>query len=80
MFNFKSIDRRKEEERIRNERRLPPGQALTVKFPVLHYGPVPSFNPATWDFRTWGEVEQEGVWSWEEFNKLPRSKILMDIH
>ena len=80
MFNFKSIDRRKEEERIRNEMRLPPGQALTVKFPVLHYGPVPSFSPATWDFRTWGEVEQEGVWSWEEFNKLPRSKILMDIH
>ena len=59
MFNFASPDRRKEEERIRNEGRLPPGQSLTQKFPVLHYGPVPPFNPATWDFRVWGEVEQE---------------------
>jgi len=80
MFNFKGPDRRKEEERIRKERRLPPGQELTLKFPVLHYGPVPPFNPATWDFRTWGEVEQEKAWTWEEFNKLPRSKVMMDIH
>ena len=48
---------------MRNENRLPPGQALTVKFPVLHYGPVPPFNPATWDFRVWGEVEQEKAWT-----------------
>lgn len=80
MFNFKGPDRRKEEERIRNEKRLPPGQSLTVKFPVLHYGPVPRFNPATWDFRAWGEVEQEKAWTWEEFNKLPRSRVVMDIH
>jgi len=80
MFNFKGSDRRKEEERIRNEKRLPPGQSLTVKFPVLHYGPVPRFNPATWDFRAWGEVEQEKAWTWEEFNKLPRSRVVMDIH
>jgi DMSO/TMAO reductase YedYZ molybdopterin-dependent catalytic subunit len=80
MFNFKGPDRRKEEERIRNEKRLPPGQSLTVKFPVLHYGPVPRFNPATWDFRAWGEVEQEKAWTWEEFNKLPSSKVVMDIH
>jgi len=80
MFNFKGPDRRKEEERISNEKRLPPGQSLTVKFPVLHYGPVPRFNPATWDFRAWGEVEQEQAWTWEEFNKLPRSRVVMDIH
>ena len=80
MFNFKGPDRRKEEERIRNEMRLPPGQSLTLKFPVLHYGPVPPFNPATWDFRVWGEVEQEKAWTWEEFNRLPRSRVLMDIH
>ena len=80
MFNFKGPDRRKEEERISNEKRLPPGQSLTVKFPVLHYGPVPRFNPATWDFRAWGEVEQEKAWTWEEFNKLPRSRVVMDIH
>ena len=80
MLKYEGPDRRKEEERIRNENRLPPGQALTLKFPVLHYGPVPSFNPATWDFRVWGEVEEEQIWTWDEFNHLPRMKIKMDIH
>jgi len=80
MFMFEGPDRRKEEERIRKEGRLPPGQSLTLKFPVLHYGPVPSFNPATWDFRVWGEVEQEKSWTWAEFNRLPRAKLTMDIH
>ena len=76
-----SIFRRKEDEqRIAQEGRLPPGQSLTQKFPVLHYGPVPRFNPATWDFRVWGEVEEEKRWSWDEFNQLPRTKLVMDIH
>ncbi|MEX1071085.1 MAG: molybdopterin-dependent oxidoreductase [Anaerolineales bacterium] len=72
--------RRDEEERIRKEGRLPPGQALTQKFPVLHYGPIPRFNPASWDLRVWGEVEEEKRWSWDEFSKLPRQKLTMDIH
>jgi DMSO/TMAO reductase YedYZ molybdopterin-dependent catalytic subunit len=79
MFSF-TDNRRKNEDRVRNEGRLPPGQSLTDKFPVLHYGPVPPFNPATWDFRIWGEVEEEKRWTWDEFNKLPRTKIEMDIH
>jgi DMSO/TMAO reductase YedYZ molybdopterin-dependent catalytic subunit len=59
MFSpFEGPDRRKEEARVRSEGRLPPGQSLTFKFPVLHYGPVPHFNPATWTFRVWGEVEE----------------------
>ena len=62
-----SIFKRKDDEnRVRNEGRLPPGQSLTVKFPVLHYGPVPRFNPATWDLRVWGEVEKETRWTWDE--------------
>jgi DMSO/TMAO reductase YedYZ molybdopterin-dependent catalytic subunit len=80
MFNTEGPDRRKEEERIRKEKRLPPGQSLTLKFPVLHYGSVPSFDPVTWDFRVWGEVEDEKTWTWEEFNSLPRSQVRMDIH
>jgi DMSO/TMAO reductase YedYZ molybdopterin-dependent catalytic subunit len=72
--------RREEEERVRKEGRLPPGQSLTQKFPVLHYGPVPAFNPATWDFKIWGEVEQPVRWTWEEFNRLSRSRVMMDIH
>ncbi len=81
MFSsFEGPDRRREEDRIRKEGRLPPGQALTFKFPVLHYGPVPPFNPAAWDFRVWGEVEEEKRWTWDEFNQLPRTKVKMDIH
>ena len=73
-------NRRKEEDRIREEKRLPPGQSLTLKFPVLHYGPVPPFTPATWDFRVWGEVEEEKSWRWDEFLSLPRTQVKMDIH
>lgn len=80
MFSFEGPDRRKQEERVRSEGRLPPGQSLTLKFPVLHYGPVPTFNPATWDIRFWGEVEEEKRLTWHEFNQLPRSKMVMDIH
>ncbi|MDR3573372.1 MAG: sulfite oxidase-like oxidoreductase [Anaerolineaceae bacterium] len=78
---FDSIFHRKEQEKkLDSEGRLPPGQALTERFPVLHYGPVPRFNPATWDLRIWGEVEAPVTLNWEEFNKLPRTKIKMDIH
>jgi DMSO/TMAO reductase YedYZ molybdopterin-dependent catalytic subunit len=78
---LENIFKRKDDEnRVRSEGRLPPGQSLTVKFPVLHYGPVPRFNPATWDLRVWGEVEKETRWTWDEFNQLPRTRVLMDIH
>ncbi len=72
--------RRKEEDRIRREGRLPPGQSLTLKFPVLHYGPVPSVDLVTWDFRVWGEVEEEVRWTWEAFLDLPRTEVKMDVH
>jgi len=74
------LKRKQEEEAMRAAGRLPPGQALTQKFPVLHYGPVPTFNPATWDFRIWGEVEQPLRLTWEEFNQLPRTQVKMDLH
>ena len=73
-------ERRKEEERMREEGRLPPGQSLTLKFPVLHYGPLPAFNPATWDFRVWGEVEEPLVLTWDAFMELPRTSVMMDLH
>ena len=78
---FESIFKRKEdEEKFKNEGRLPPGQSYTQRFPVLHYGPVPAFNQATWDFKIWGEVESPLQMTWDEFNKLPRSQVTMDIH
>jgi DMSO/TMAO reductase YedYZ molybdopterin-dependent catalytic subunit len=74
------INRREEQEELKKEGRLPPGQSLTKKFPVLHYGSVPSFDPTTWDFRVYGEVEEEITWTWDEFQQLPRTKVKMDIH
>jgi DMSO/TMAO reductase YedYZ molybdopterin-dependent catalytic subunit len=67
-------------EKYHREGRLPPGQVVTTKFPVLHYGPVPVFDENSWDFKVWGEVEKPFKLSWMEFNQLPRSEIVMDIH
>ena len=76
-----SVFRRKEnEQKLAQAGRLPPGQSLTQKFPVLHYGPTPTFNPATWDFRMWGEVEMAARLTWDEFLQLPRSQATMDLH
>ncbi len=72
--------RQLEEQQARREGRLPPGQSLTVKFPILHYGEIPGFDPATWHFRIWGEVENELTWNWDEFMQLPRTKVILDVH
>lgn len=74
------LSRRKLEEEMRAQGRLPAGQSLTLKFPVLTYGPNPRFDPKTWDFRVFGEVEKEMRWSWDEFMALPTVKITCDIH
>jgi DMSO/TMAO reductase YedYZ molybdopterin-dependent catalytic subunit len=60
--------------------RVPPGQYLTEKWPVLHYGPVPPFNPKTWDFRVFGNVENEIKLDWEEFQKLDQTLVQADMH
>jgi DMSO/TMAO reductase YedYZ molybdopterin-dependent catalytic subunit len=60
--------------------RLPPGQVLTLKWPVLHYGSVPHVDLSTWTFRVFGEVERPLELGWEEFNALPRREVRCDIH
>lgn len=79
MFGRRS-ERRQEEEKVRRMKRLPPGQSLTRKFPVLHYGPVPQVDLAKWDFKIFGLVKEEKSWNWEAFNALPRTRVTMDIH
>lgn len=64
----------------RREPRLPPGQVLTEKWPVLHHGQVPKVDLATWDLRIDGLVEQPARWTWEEFQALPRARVRSDIH
>jgi len=60
--------------------RVPPGQVLTAKWPVLTYGLIPRFDPKRWTFRCFGLVEREVSWSWEEFLRLPRVTVTSDIH
>jgi len=60
--------------------RLPPGQYLTEKWPVLHAGTVPETDLATWDFKVFGEVESPITLSWEELRALPATEATIDIH
>jgi DMSO/TMAO reductase YedYZ molybdopterin-dependent catalytic subunit len=60
--------------------RLPPGQYLTDKWPVLHAGSVPNVDLATWSFKVWGQVEEPLTLTWEEFSELPATQITIDIH
>ena len=60
--------------------RVPPGQYLTEKWPVLHYGSVPRFDPKTWDFRVFGKVLNEFKLKWEEFLALPMTTVVADMH
>lgn len=60
--------------------KLPRGQYITEKFPVLTYGEMPSISLKDWRFRVWGLVEQEKEWTWEEFLKLPQTKLRADFH
>jgi DMSO/TMAO reductase YedYZ molybdopterin-dependent catalytic subunit len=65
---------------MKSEGRLPPGQSATLKWPVLHYGDVPHFDPAKWDFRIFGLVEKPVRLTWEEFKNLPRREVVADMH
>ena len=81
MTRFPSDGNRKQlENQARAEGRLPPGQSLTLKWPVLHYGSIPHFNEATWDFKISGEVAAPAKLSWKEFLALPQSEVTSDFH
>jgi DMSO/TMAO reductase YedYZ molybdopterin-dependent catalytic subunit len=77
---FSGDERKRKEQEMRAEGRLPPGQSLTLKWPVLHYGSVPRFDPARWDFRVSGLVEHPLRFTWDEFNQLPRIHRTSDFH
>lgn len=63
------------------EIRLPPGQVLTRKWPVLHAGPTPDFDPnGNWSFQVWGLVEKPWQCSYAEFRALPRVQVHADMH
>jgi DMSO/TMAO reductase YedYZ molybdopterin-dependent catalytic subunit len=76
--------RSKAEDKVRaagyDPARLPPGQYLTEKWPVLHAGDVPDVDLATWEFRVWGEVEEPLTLTFEQLKELPATDVTSDIH
>src|SRR5207245_2105662 len=60
--------------------RLPPGQVLTTKWPVLHYGDVPAAETRTWSFEVSGLVERPFTLTYDELLQLPRKTVRCDIH
>ena len=72
--------RRVREREMKAQGRLPPGQSLTLKWPVLHAGDVPVFDPETWDFRAGGLVDAPLALGYREFMELPRVEVVSDFH
>jgi DMSO/TMAO reductase YedYZ molybdopterin-dependent catalytic subunit len=60
--------------------RLPPGQILTDKWPVLHHGSVHKIKPEDWTFNIHGLVEKVRTLSYKEFTALPVIEVFSDIH
>ena len=62
------------------ENRVPPGQRLTDKWPILHYGSAPQIEAAQWTLTISGLVTQQTTITYEDLLALPRTKVLSDIH
>jgi DMSO/TMAO reductase YedYZ molybdopterin-dependent catalytic subunit len=80
MSLFRGKAEQKLVERGLDPARLPPGQYLTEKWPVLHAGTVPRTDLATWDFKVFGEVEEPLTLTYEGLQALPQTEITVDIH
>lgn len=64
----------------RRERRLPPGQSRTLKWPVLDASGPPVIDMERWSFRIAGLVDKPAEWDWRAFQELPRVKVFSDFH
>lgn len=66
--------------RTTDKDRLPPGQVLTQKWPVLHYQHVPRVDTGTWRLQVTGHVDTPLSLSWAELLALPQRDVLCDMH
>ncbi len=81
---FKRVERLKRVKNVPQEdqgSRVPPGQFLTERFPVLTYGPTPTYESLeSWDLRIFGAVEAEKTFTWEDLMAMPTNTETVDIH
>jgi DMSO/TMAO reductase YedYZ molybdopterin-dependent catalytic subunit len=75
---LRRADQRREHEA--GQGRLPPGQAITHKFPVLSYGSTPYIDLKDWRLKVWGLVAEPREFTWAEFMQFPRQRQVCDIH
>ncbi|HZQ63791.1 MAG TPA: sulfite oxidase-like oxidoreductase [Gaiellaceae bacterium] len=80
MPRFRSKAEAKVAEAGYDPARLPPGQYLTEKWPVLHAGSVPKIDLATWTLEVSGEVDRPLTLTWEQLLELPSREVTVDIH
>ena len=69
-----------QEMREDGRERLPVGQYLTKKWPVLSYEPTPKFDPAKYRFKVSGAVAEPFELTWDELQALPRVQLTTDFH
>ncbi len=79
-MRFLSRKRQQLEDRGIDVTRLPPGQYLTERFPVLHAGVVPEIDVAEWDFTVEGLVDRPQRWTYPEILAMPATTQVCDIH
>lgn len=60
--------------------RIPPGQKVTDRWPVLHYGKVPSIDKGKWTMTISGLVDKAKTLNYAEFSSLKKVKVFSDIH
>jgi DMSO/TMAO reductase YedYZ molybdopterin-dependent catalytic subunit len=75
-----SMSRQRQPTSSSSHERVPPGQTLTTKFPVLHVGDPPVFNPQTWTLKLVGEVDRPLTLTWEQLLALPSLTTVSDFH
>ena len=61
------------------EGRVPPGQVVTERFPILHEGDVPEYNLEEWTLRVFGLVDKVTL-SYQDIMDMPQTTVKCDIH
>lgn len=81
---FKKVERLKRVKNVPGENpddRVPPGQFLTDRFPVLTYGSTPHYQDlSNWDLRVFGLVDGEKRFTWQDLMEMPTNEQTVDIH
>jgi DMSO/TMAO reductase YedYZ molybdopterin-dependent catalytic subunit len=71
---------RRKREAVAPAGRVPPGQYVTMDFPVLSAGPTPRVNVEEWGLTLLDRGGQQKTWSWSKFMELPSEQVIVDIH